>query len=65
MLRLLCRPERMYDLKEAVCKLAIHSEIFENETIEKDGNFYVPMEALVDLYESGVPLEYFDNFYDN
>lgn len=55
----------MLYLREVVSRMAIRSEIFQEETIEREGNFYVPMEALVDLYESGIPLDYFDNFYED
>lgn len=53
----------MEQLREVASKMAIHSQIFQDETIEREGNYYVPMEALIDLYESGVPVQYFDNFY--
>jgi hypothetical protein len=63
--RLLCDNSKMEQLKEVASKMAIHSQLFEDETIEREGNYYVPMEALIDLYESGVPVQYFDNFYNN
>lgn len=63
--RLLCDSAKMEQLKEVASKMAIHSQLFEEETIEREGNYYTPMEALIELYEYGVPVQYFENIYNN